>query len=176
MKEESLNIWLTTSKRRWYIPSIYPEIPRNTQKCPEVKRYPKIPDRIFQHSYPTRYPVFFQYPTQPNIEKPYTLGTGGNPNLDFMLFNWATITVLKPTFPVSYSSSSYSPSQSSSTKWMSPLVKRTLLRWRVFQSALLFFLSSSPTSRYWGREFKSEPKMDYTWNFACHSFNATIFN
>ena len=82
---------------------------------PRSKKVFEKPDRIFQHSYPTCYPVYFQYLIQPNIEKPYPLGTGGNSNLDFMLFNWATITVLKPTFPVSYSSSSYSPSESSST-------------------------------------------------------------
>ena len=53
-----------------------PEIPGNTQK---KKRYPEIPDRIFRHSYPTqirpatRY--FVHYPTRPDIEKPYPLGT-----------------------------------------------------------------------------------------------------
>ena len=53
-----------------------PEIPRNTRK---KKRYPEIPDRIFRHSYPTRTQpttrYFVQYPTQPDIEKPYPLGT-----------------------------------------------------------------------------------------------------
>ena len=45
----------------------YPGMPGNTR---EEKRYPKIPDRIFWHSYPTwtrpatRY--FVQYPTQPD--------------------------------------------------------------------------------------------------------------
>ena len=53
-----------------------PEIPGNTRK---KKRYPEIPDRIFRHSYPTRTRpatrYFVQYPTRPDIEKPYPLGT-----------------------------------------------------------------------------------------------------
>ena len=53
-----------------------PEIPGNTRK---KKRYPEIPDRIFRHSYPTRtWPAtryFVQYPTRPDTEKPYPLGT-----------------------------------------------------------------------------------------------------
>ena len=53
-----------------------PEIPGNTRK---KRRYPEIPDRIFQHSYPTRTRpatrYFVQYPTRPDIEKPYPLGT-----------------------------------------------------------------------------------------------------
>ena len=53
-----------------------PEIPGNTRK---KKRYPKIPDSIFRHSYPTRTRpatrYFVQYPTRPDNEKPYPLGT-----------------------------------------------------------------------------------------------------
>ena len=53
-----------------------PEIPGNTRK---KKRYPEIPDRIFRHSYPTRTRpatrYFVQYPTRPDTEKPYPLGT-----------------------------------------------------------------------------------------------------
>ena len=53
-----------------------PEIPGNTRK---KKRYPEIPDRIFWHSYPTRTRpatrYFVQYPTRPDTEKPYPLGT-----------------------------------------------------------------------------------------------------
>ena len=56
----------------------YPEKPRNTRKCPRVKRYPKIPDHIIQHSCPTwtrpatRY--FVQYLTPPNILKTLPVG------------------------------------------------------------------------------------------------------
>ena len=60
-----------------------PEIPRNTRK---KKRYPEIPDRIFRHSYPTRTRpatrYFVQYPTRPDIEKPYLLGTAYTKTLD----------------------------------------------------------------------------------------------
>ena len=53
-----------------------PRYTRHTQKYP---KYPEIPDRIFWHSYPTRTRpatrYFVQYPTQPDIEKPYPLGT-----------------------------------------------------------------------------------------------------
>ena len=53
-----------------------PEIPGNTRK---KKRYPEIPDRIFGHSYPTQTrpatQYFVQYPTRPDIEKPYPLDT-----------------------------------------------------------------------------------------------------
>ena len=56
-----------------------PEIPGNTRK---KKRYPEIPDRIFGHSYPTRTRpatrYFVRYPTRPDIEKAYPLGTGFN--------------------------------------------------------------------------------------------------
>ena len=64
----------------------YPEIPENTRK---KKRYPEIPDRIFQHSYPTRTRpatrYFVQYPTRPDIEKPYPLGTASWPSLSSQL-------------------------------------------------------------------------------------------
>ena len=43
-----------------------PEIPENTRK---KKRYPEIPDRIFRHSYPTRYPVFCPIP-DPILKNP----------------------------------------------------------------------------------------------------------
>ena len=74
MKEEILNIWPTTSKKkRWY--PIYPETPRNTQKYPKVK---KIPENIRSRSHPTRIRAatlyFFQYMTRPDIEK--TLRSG----------------------------------------------------------------------------------------------------
>ena len=43
----------------------------------------EIPDRIFRHSYPTRTrPAtrnFVQYPTRPDIEKSYRLGTASLP-------------------------------------------------------------------------------------------------
>ena len=54
-----------------------PEIPGNTRK---KKRYPEIPDLIFRHSCLTRTRpatrYFVQYPTRPDTEKPYPLGTG----------------------------------------------------------------------------------------------------
>ena len=57
----------------------YPEIPEIPGYTRKKKRYPEIPDRIFRHSYPTRTRpatrYFVQYPTQPDIEKPYPLGT-----------------------------------------------------------------------------------------------------
>ena len=66
-----------------------PEIPGNTRK---KKRYPEIPDRIFRHSYPTRTRpatrYFVQYPTRPDTEKPYPLGTvniAASPCFDFVL-------------------------------------------------------------------------------------------
>ena len=52
------------------------EIPGNNQKYLKGKRYPEIPDRIFQHTYPTRIRpatrYFVQYPTRPNpiLKKP----------------------------------------------------------------------------------------------------------
>ena len=58
------------------------DIPGNSQECPKyprVKRSLKIPDSMFQHSYPTRIRpatcYIFQYPTRPDLEKPYQLGT-----------------------------------------------------------------------------------------------------
>ena len=64
-----------------------PEIPGNTRK---KKRYPEIPDRIFRHSYPTRTRpatrYFVQYPTRPDIEKPYPLGPAGDVSPVAMFF------------------------------------------------------------------------------------------
>ena len=60
----------------------YPEIPRNTQKYPRVKKIPENTrsyiSTLLPDPNPTRYPVFFPIPdpTRPDIEKPYPLGTG----------------------------------------------------------------------------------------------------
>ena len=66
--------------------------PRNTQKYPT---YPEIPERKKDtRKYPivffdtptqpaTRY--FVQYPTQPDIEKPYPLGTGNKVSCSFYI-------------------------------------------------------------------------------------------
>ena len=52
------------------------------------KRYPKILDHIIQRPYSTRTRpatrYFFQYPSLPDIEKPYLLGTG---HLAIMLYH-----------------------------------------------------------------------------------------
>ena len=57
----------------------YPEIPKIPGNTRKKKRYPEIPDHIFRHSYPTRTRpatrYFVQYPTRPDTEKPYPLGT-----------------------------------------------------------------------------------------------------
>ena len=68
---------LPNLSERWY--PIYPEIPANTRKYPKVRMIPENTQSIIQHPYLTwTWPAtwyFFQYPTQPDFEQPYLLGT-----------------------------------------------------------------------------------------------------
>ena len=76
MLGKNLIIWLTNSKNRWY--PIYPEKPEtkiDTQKY--ASAYFNTPTQ-------TQYLECFQYPTRPNTEKPYPLGTALSPFFYFV--------------------------------------------------------------------------------------------